>query len=71
MTIAYYALGKILYHSDREGDSKYMLMFANFEVKRMFRNMVKGWFGGITGSDYNDFIKALLIDDKKAMNRSR
>ena len=31
--------------------------------------MVKGWFGGNTGSDYNDFIKALLIDDKKAMNR--
>ena len=30
--------------------------------------MIKGWFGGSIGSDYNDFIKALLIDDKKVMN---
>ncbi|MDE6052909.1 MAG: ATP-binding protein, partial [Lachnospiraceae bacterium] len=55
--------------SDKEGDSRYTLTLTNFEVKRMFRNMVKSWFGGSTESDYNDFIKALLINDKKAMNR--
>lgn len=30
--------------------------------------MIKGWFGGVAKTAYNDFIKALLIDDKKAMN---
>ena len=39
------------------------------EVEILFSDMVKGWFGGSTESDYNDFIKALLINDKKAMNR--
>ena len=33
----------------------------------MFRTMVSDWFGQIE-SDYNDFIKALLIDDVDAMN---
>ena len=55
--------------SDKEGDSKYTLTLTNLEVRRMFRNMIKGWFGGSSESDYNDFIKALLMDDKKAMNR--
>ena len=36
---------------------------------RLFRKMIKGWFGGVAQTAYNDFIKALLIDDKKAMNR--
>ena len=31
--------------------------------------MIKGWFGGAAKMAYNDFIKALLINDKKAMNR--
>ena len=35
----------------------------------MFADMVKGWFGGGAERYYNDFIKALLINDKKAMNR--
>ena len=39
------------------------------EVEIMFSDMVKGWFGGCAETDYNDFIKALLLGDKKAMNR--
>ena len=39
------------------------------EVESMFSDMIKGWFDGSTETAYNDFIKALLIDDKKAMNR--
>lgn len=31
--------------------------------------MVKSWFGGSAKTAYNNFIKALLPDDKKAMNR--
>ena len=33
----------------------------------MFRNMVRGWFG-VTQSDYNDFIQALLQGNLDAMN---
>lgn len=43
------------------------LAITNLEVKLMFGGMVHGWFAGHM-SDYNDFIKALLKDDLKAMN---
>ena len=51
------------------GDWKqeYQLALTNFEVRLMFRNMVRKWFSGAL-SVYNDFIKALLIGDIKAMN---
>jgi len=45
----------------------YELELTNLEVKIMFRGMVRDWFKPAS-SDYNDFIKALLIDDRKAMN---
>ncbi len=46
---------------------KYELALTNLEVKLMFRNMIRDWFSSAE-ADYNDFIKALLQDDKKAMN---
>lgn len=46
---------------------KYELMLTNLEVQVMFENMIAGWFEGVD-SDYNDFVKALLIRDVKAMN---
>ena len=55
--------------ADSEGDALYTLAITNFEVKKMFQKMIKGWFGGNAKESYNDFIKALLTDDKKAMNR--
>lgn len=45
----------------------YELEITNFEVKVMFRNMVREWFAP-SASSYNDFIQALLQDDIKAMN---
>ncbi len=45
----------------------YRLALTNFEVKVMFRNLIRKWFRGGTGA-YNDFVKALLTGDKKAMN---
>lgn len=45
----------------------YELELTNFEVKLMFRKMVRGWFGR-SASDYNDFIRALLLGDVDAMN---
>lgn len=43
------------------------LAITNLEVKLMFGGMIHGWFAGYM-SDYNDFIKALLKDDLRAMN---
>lgn len=49
------------------GEPKYELALTNHEVEIMFKNMIRGWFAG-TASNYNDFIKALLADDREAMN---
>lgn len=46
---------------------EYELELTNFEVKLMFRSMIKNWFG-VVRSDYNEFVKALLSGDAEAMN---
>lgn len=46
---------------------KYQLALTNLEVKLMFQNMIRDWFMEAE-ADYNDFVKALLMGDKKAMN---
>lgn len=46
---------------------EYELELTNFEVRVMFRSIVRGWFGR-SASDYNEFIKAFLADDLEAMN---
>ncbi len=46
---------------------EYELELTNFEVKVMFRGMVRSWFGK-TASDYNGFVQALLQGDLDAMN---
>ncbi|MDY5956331.1 MAG: AAA family ATPase [Frisingicoccus sp.] len=48
-------------------EAKYELSLTNYEVDRMFRMMVRGWFKPVE-TDYNDFIRALLEDDLDAMN---
>ena len=56
---------------ERIGERKkrvYTLGLTNLEVASMFEDMVKGWFGGSTETAYNNFIKALLINDVEAMN---
>lgn len=50
-----------------EAQPKYELALTNREVKLMFRNMIRDWFSRAE-TDYNDFIKALLLGDIKAMN---
>ncbi len=51
-----------------EGDVWYTLTITNLEVRRMFRKMVKGWFGGNSEMAYGNFIKALLMNDVDGMN---
>ncbi|MCI7130426.1 MAG: ATP-binding protein, partial [Lachnospiraceae bacterium] len=48
-------------------EPEYELAITNYEVARMFQGMVRRWFAE-TKSDYNDFIRALLLGDVKAMN---
>ena len=50
-----------------EWKQEYDLELTNFEVKSMFRNIIRNWFGNVK-SDYSDFINALLANDLKAMN---
>lgn len=50
------------------GEPKYELALTNHEVEIMFQNMIRGWFADDV-SNYNAFIKALLLGDRKAMNR--
>lgn len=52
---------------EQTGREFYYLRITNKEVKIMFENMIRGWFSDYD-SNYNDFIKALLQDDLKAMN---
>ncbi|MEH2929337.1 AAA family ATPase [Candidatus Ventrimonas sp. KK005] len=49
------------------GRDVYELSLTNYEVRIMFGEMIEGWFSE-KRTAYNDFIKALLIDDVEAMN---
>ena len=51
---------------ERLGRTYYKLTLTNREVHIMFESMILDWFSG--NDDYNDFIKALLLGDIKAMN---
>ncbi len=61
---------KVLSH-EREDligeEAMYELSLTNFEVKRMFYSMVRGWFRQAKGN-YNDFVKAMLRGNLKEMN---
>jgi hypothetical protein len=46
----------------------YTLALTNMEVQSMFEVMIKSWFENITEIAYNNFIKALLMNDVDAMN---
>ena len=53
--------------SEETGRCYYTLALTNREVRFMFETMVRDWFAE-DDSSYNDFIRALLVDDVKAMN---
>lgn len=50
-----------------EWDQVYELSVTNFEVLVMLKKLVRSWFAP-SASNYNEFIKALLQNDIKAMN---
>ncbi len=55
-------------HIPEEIGGNYRLSLTNYEVRNMFQRMIQGWFGKSTVK-YNDFVKALLINDLRYMNR--
>ncbi len=52
---------------DKRDRTTYELVLTNREVSLMFEWMIEDWFSEFTPA-YNNFIKALLLDVKKAMN---
>ena len=53
--------------TNEEWDRIYSLSVTNFEVLIMLKKLVRSWFAS-SSSNYNEFIKALLKDDIRAMN---
>ena len=51
-----------------EREPNYELAITNKEVRLMFRGMISGWFAPAKPS-YHGFIKSLLADDVKTMNK--
>ena len=58
---------KVKSHRIQAGRTQCELALTNGEVHVMFEEMIEDWFSEFTPA-YNAFIKALLCDDKKAMN---
>ncbi len=58
---------KIKNYTVEGGKTRCELVLTNEEVRLMFEGMVEEWFSEFTPA-YDRFIKALLCDDKKAMN---
>ncbi|MCD7955564.1 MAG: ATP-binding protein [Lachnospiraceae bacterium] len=53
---------------DEKFENKYALSLTNLEVKKEFRKIIQRWFAN-PSARYNDFIKALLLEDLDFMNR--
>lgn len=53
--------------SNGDWAKRYELSATNFEVLIMLKGLIRSWFAP-AASSYNDFVKALLQDDLKAMN---
>lgn len=49
------------------GKANYEVALTNYEVRFMFEGMINSWFATVA-DDYNDFIKAMLLQDVDAMN---
>ena len=50
-----------------DGEMEYELAITNMEVLLMFRKIIRQWFQN-PSAHYNDFVRALMANDVKAMN---
>lgn len=53
---------------EEKEERKYCLSITNLEVKKMFERMISNWFRS-PAVKYNEFIKAMLVDDVDYMNQ--
>lgn len=67
LATGYLKVVKVEYIGEQKRPS-YTLALTNLEVAMMFEDMVRSWFNNAAGTEYNNFIKALLGDDIDAMN---
>ncbi|MCD8103536.1 MAG: ATP-binding protein [Lachnospiraceae bacterium] len=51
-----------------KSENEYVLSLTNLEIKKEFRKIIQRWFAN-PSARYNDFIKALLLEDVDFMNR--
>lgn len=58
-----------LEHVGMHKTKMYTLAVTNLETLGMFEAMVKGWFKGSVRIVYNEFIKAMLSDNVRMMNK--
>ncbi|SFQ51475.1 PD-(D/E)XK nuclease superfamily protein [Lachnospiraceae bacterium XBB1006] len=49
-----------------EDDPVYVMRLTNFEVKKMFKRMISGWFEA--DSSFTDFVSSMLAGDEEGMN---
>lgn len=55
-------------NEENEDDTQYSLSLTNLEIKKEFRKMIQRWFKN-PSARYNDFIKALFLEDIDYMNQ--
>lgn len=63
----YLKVQKLTFYEE-QGIDEYVLVLTNKEVRIMFKRMIEGWFSRFIPSDYNEFIRAMLLGDVGAMN---
>lgn len=63
----YLKIDDVIQNEDAE-ETLYQLSLTNLEVEKEFRKIIRRWFKN-TSARYNDFIKALLMDDIDYMNQ--
>ena len=62
-------IGREPLSAERKGRPRCTLALTNMEVTLMFEDMVRNWFEmDVESSAYNDFIKAMMLDDVDYMN---
>lgn len=53
--------------NEEQMEMEYELKLTNTEVRYMFLQIIRGWFGGCRGM-YNGFLRAFMSDDLEGMN---
>lgn len=67
LACGYLKVDAVLSGSDTQEGKRCRLSLTNYEVRTAFRKTIRSWFTH-PSARYNDFVKALLADDREYMN---